>query len=105
MDFYELTTSNKRRTWLLMATFVIVAVGVGYAFGLVFDWGPFGLVAALVISLIMSFASYRVGDKMVLAISRAREVSPSDEPRLHNLVEGLAIAGGIPKPRVYIVQD
>ena len=41
----------------------------------------------------------------MLASARAREVSAEQEPRLHNIVEGLAIAAGIPKPRVYIVPE
>jgi heat shock protein HtpX len=105
MDFLELIASNKRRTWLLMASFVLVAIAAGYAFGLLFAAGPFGLVFALIIASIMSVVSYRSGDRLVLAVSRAREVSQAQEPRLHNLVEGLAIAAGIPKPRVYVVKD
>jgi heat shock protein HtpX len=53
----------------------------------------------------LSFLSFRNGDKVVLRLSRAREVSPQEEPRLHNLIEGLAIAAGIAKPRVYVIED
>ena len=41
----------------------------------------------------------------MLASARAREVTPQDEPRLHNIVEGLSIAAGIPKARVYVVPE
>src|SRR4029079_6257893 len=44
-------------------------------------------------------------DKAVLASTRAKKVTPEQEPRLHNVVEGLAIAAGTPKPRVYIVPE
>jgi heat shock protein HtpX len=53
----------------------------------------------------MSFGSYRYGDRVVLASARAREVTREQEPRLHNIVEGLAIAAGVPKPRVYVVPE
>jgi len=102
---YQQLSHNVRRSWLLMAGFVVVVAGVGYLFGILFNAGPFGLVIAVAISVVMSIVSYRSGDKMVLAMSHAREVSVVDQPRLHNLVEGLAIAAGIPKPRVYIIED
>src|SRR4029079_18416525 len=44
-------------------------------------------------------------DKAVLASTRAKKVTPEQEPRLHNVVEGLAIAAGVPKPAVYIVPE
>lgn len=102
---YEQIARNRRRTLALIAGFVVIVLALGYLFGSLFEAGPFGLVIAVVIATVMSLVSYRNGDKMVLAITRARETTPADQPRLHNLVEGLAIAGGMPKPRVYIVED
>jgi Zn-dependent protease with chaperone function len=64
-----------------------------------------GLVIALLIALVMSIGSYRYGDRVVLASARAKEVSAKEQPRLHNIVEGLSIAAGIPRPRVYIVPE
>ncbi|HVL32457.1 MAG TPA: M48 family metallopeptidase [Actinomycetota bacterium] len=88
-----------------MAGFVLVVLAAGYGFGAIFDFGVGGLIAASIFSVVMTWVSYRNGDKIVLRMSRAREVSPEDEPRLHNLVEGLSIAAGLPKPRLYIVED
>lgn len=102
---YEQLQRNVRRTWLLMSAFVLVVLAIGWLFGYLFGAGPLGLIAALVIALLMSWGSYRSGDRVVLALSRAREVTHEQEPRLHNLVEGIAIAAGIPKPRVYVVND
>ena len=56
--------------------------------------GPVGLVIALAIALVLSFTSYRFGDRIVLASTRAKAVTAEEEPRLHNIVEGLAIAAG-----------
>jgi heat shock protein HtpX len=64
-------------------------------------WKSIGLVVAA----FMSVGSYLYGDRLVLASTRARQVTPDEEPRLHNIVEGLAIAAGIPKPRVYVVPE
>ena len=54
---------------------------------------------------VLSVSSYFYGDRFVLASSRAREVTAQEQPRLHNLVEGLAIAAGVPKPRIYVVPE
>src|SRR6266542_664488 len=53
----------------------------------------------------MSLFSYRYGDRLVLRASRARPVTAEEQPRLHNVVEGLSIAAGLPKPAVYIVPE
>jgi heat shock protein HtpX len=65
----------------------------------------FGLILALVISGFGAFYTYRYGDRMILRASRARRVGHEEEPRLHNLVEGVAIAAGLPKPAIYIVPE
>jgi len=102
---HEEIAANKRKTVLLVVGaflfFGLVGAGLGYVFGT----GPIGLVVALVVAAVLSVSSYLYGDRLVLASSRAREVSAADEPRLHNLVEGLAIAAGVPKPRIYVVPE
>jgi heat shock protein HtpX len=102
---YEQIASNRRRTWLLIVGAVLLLGAVGYALGTIWATGPVGLVVATVIALVMSVASYRFGDRVVLASARAKEVTPQEQPRLHNIVEGLSIAAGIPKPRVYLVPE
>jgi heat shock protein HtpX len=104
---FEEIKSNMRKSWLLIASFVIVTGAVGYGLGVLVlgGAGPVGLIIAFVIALAMSWASYSAGDKLVLAASRAKKVTHAQEPRLHNLIEGLAIAAGIPKPAVYVVED
>ena len=102
---YDELARNVRRSWLLVGGFVVVVLAIGWLFGAIFGGGPVGLIAAGSFAVLMSVISYRTGDKIVLAMSRAREVSHDEQPRLHNIVEGLCIAGGIPKPRIYIVPD
>jgi heat shock protein HtpX len=101
----DLIQSNKRRSILLVAGFVIVLALVGAAFGLAIGNGPIATVIALVIGATIAFASYWKADKIALAVSRAHPADPEQYARLHNLVEGLCIASGLPKPGVYIVDD
>ena len=102
---FELIRSNKRRSIALIAGFIIVVALVGAAVGLLVGNGPVFTVVALILSGLFAFASYWKADAIALRVSRARPADPAEYARLHNLVEGLCIAGGLPKPRVYIVDD
>jgi heat shock protein HtpX len=103
---YEQISRNKRRTVLLVLFMIVLFVGVGWALAILLGGsGIVGLGIALVVMLFLSFSSYRWGDKLVLASARAKEVTPEEQPRLHNIVEGMAIASGMPKPRVYVVPE
>ena len=102
---YEQISANKRKTVVLIVLSVLFLGAIGYAVGLLWFSGPAGLVVAGGIAIAMSVSSYLYGDRMVLAASRAREVTAEQEPRLHNVIEGLAIAAGVPKPRVYVVAE
>ncbi len=102
---FELIRSNKRRSIALIAGFVVVLSLVGASVGVLLGYGAQGTIIALVISGAMAFASYWKADAIALSVSRARPADPQQYQRLHNLVEGLCIAGGLPKPRIYIVDD
>ncbi len=102
---YDQVTSNKRRSALLIAAFVLFAALVAVVLTQLLQWGIAGVVIALVIAIAMSFASYWKSDAVALAMSRARPADPTEYARLHNIVEGLCIAAGLPKPRIYIVDD
>ena len=102
---FELIRANKRRSVLLIAGFVLVAVAVGAAAGYLTGFGWAGSVIALVFAGALAFLSYWRADSIALSISRAHPADPEEYQRLHNLVEGLCIASGLPKPRVYIIDD
>ena len=68
-------------------------------------YGVVGAVFAVLIAGGTAFLSYWKSDAVALRMSRARAVTPEEQPRLHNLVDGLCIAAGLPKPGVYIVDD
>ena len=102
---HELIASNKRRTAFLMAVFVALLVLVGMAVGVLMGNGTGGTVIALVVAGFMAFGSYWKADAIALAVSRAVPADPVEYARLHNLVEGLCIAAGLPKPGVYVIHD
>jgi len=108
--FYREIDRNRRRSWLLIAVVVVVlgllGGAIGYASG--FGWG--GVVMAVVLASVMSFGSYFAGDALIMATSGAREIDPAREPpepyrQLVNVVEEMRLAGGLPRPRVWVIDD
>ena len=89
----------------LIFGFVVLVVLVGVAIGYLIGGGPTASVIALVIAAVMAFTSYWKSDSIALKVSRAVPADPTTYQRLHNLVEGLCIAGGLPKPQVYVIDD
>lgn len=80
-------------------------MAIGWVFGQITGFGYGGLAIAAVVAVVYSWGSYYYSDRLVLAMSRAKPADPVAQARLHNIVEGLAIAAGIGKPKVYIVDD
>jgi heat shock protein HtpX len=121
MNLYEQQSSNRRKTWLIMVTFVgfLVALGLGFdAFFVGVAGGnvPVGTLAALGVGSISALASYYGGDRAVLAATGAQPVDElvaastdaADKlklSQLENVVDEMAIAAGLPRPRVYLVPD
>ena len=98
-------SSNKRLSWLLFFFFILFILAVGWAFGYLTGWGYFGLLLALVLATLLCFGAYYESDKIVLKISRARPANHQEHTFLDNTVEGLAIAAGNPKPKIYVIDD
>lgn len=102
---YEQIASNKRRSILLIVFFFLIIFGLTWAFEQVTGFGKAGLVIAILIASVSGVAGYYASDKIVLAISRARPATKEEYPYLYNVVEGLAIAAGVPAPRCYVIDD
>ncbi len=88
----------KTGTLFLFLTFLLLLTG--YLIG-----GVGGILVFLVISLVMNFFGYWFSDKMVLAMARAKEVTPEETPELHRIVDEQVRLAGIPKPKVYIIES
>jgi heat shock protein HtpX len=102
---YDQIARNKRRSVLLVIIVLALAAALGWVFGELFAFGIGGVVIAVLLAVVMSWSSYRYGDRIVLRVSRARPASREDYPQYHNLVEGLCIAAGIPKPDLYVLPE
>ncbi len=107
--FRDRIAVNRRNSLLLIAAFLAFIAVFGYVIGYAWIGDPisalFGLVLAFVVGTISGLVSYYAGDRMVLAASRAREVTHDEAPQLFNVVEEMAIAAGLPMPKVYIIED
>jgi heat shock protein HtpX len=89
----------------LLGGFVVVLVAVIWAIGAVLGLGwPIAVVAFVFAAGSAAFAYWK-SDSVALAAAHARPAVRDEHPRLFNLVEGLCIAGGIPMPRIYIIDD
>lgn len=105
MTIYSTIGSNKRKTWVLIIFFMLFFFVVSYVLGRALGYGSSLAGVMLIISGLMSFASYYYSDRIVLSMSGAH---PADEKKHRDLiesVENLSIASGLPKPKVYVVDD
>ena len=91
---------NYVKTALLLAALTGFFLVAGYMLG-----GQSGLMLAFVAALGMNLFAYWNSDKMVLRMSNAHEVGPNDAPELYGIVQELAQRGGLPMPRVYIIDE
>ncbi|MCC7045870.1 MAG: M48 family metallopeptidase [Alphaproteobacteria bacterium] len=115
-DFLAAIAANKRNTEILCAVLILLGVVAGGAIGWALPilagadpasairTGVGAAVFMLVFSLVWTLIATRFGDRMVLGLTGARAVPRDEAPVLHNVVEEMSIAAGLPMPRVAIVE-
>lgn len=101
---YTHSDSNKRKTWFLLTGFFAFVMIVGYVFSQAMA-EPAILFIAVAFSVVSSFVSYWYSDKIVLSMSKAKEVDHDSNRELYHLVENLCITAGLPVPKIYIIDD
>ncbi|MFA5652421.1 MAG: M48 family metalloprotease, partial [Candidatus Paceibacterota bacterium] len=101
---YTEQDKNISKTWLLMGTFLVIVVGLGYFISYYYN-SPIILYFAIVFSLIMNFISYWFSDKIVLSVSGAKEAKHDEYTDLYHSVENLSITAGLPMPKIYIIEE
>jgi heat shock protein HtpX len=111
--FYSEQAANRRNSVLLALVVVaflgifgfVIGYSIGYANGDPVMWGIGALAIAVAFGLLSALGSYYGGDQLVLNSSGAHEVTAAQAPQLFNVVTEMAVAAGIPMPKVYIVDE
>jgi heat shock protein HtpX len=91
---------NQFKTYILMALLTALLVWIGSLVG-----GREGAIIALVFAAVMNFSVYWFSDRIVLKMYRAQEVTEAEEPGLHRILRELALRGGLPMPKVYVISN
>jgi len=102
---YKQIDSNRHKTIILIAIFIVFIASLGYLFGRLTGFGYWGLIIAIIISVLMSLFSYYKGDKVALWTAGAKEIRKQDNPYVYRMVENLCITAGLPLPKIYIIND
>jgi len=97
VNLNQASFSTKARTWVLLAGLTALFIGVGWAIGGAVLW------FFVFFSVALNLAAYFWSDKFAIKAARAKEVSESEAPDLHRLVDELAQLYSVPKPRVYMI--
>jgi heat shock protein HtpX len=103
-SLYTQQSRNIWRTWLLMGVFLVLVILIGFAASYYFDSFAI-LYIAVAFAFGMNFFAYWKSDSIALSSARAREVPYAEQPELHRIVENLSITAGLPKPRVFVIDD
>jgi len=101
---YDLINKNKRESWILIFSFLIVISLLGFVFSQIYQNSGI-LYFAVGFSLLSALFSYYFSDSITLAISGAQPVDRATNQQLYNIVENLCITAGIPTPQIYIIND
>ena len=105
MNIYSQVSSNNTKTWILMAGFVVFFALVAWILGEALGYGSGYVGLAVVFSLLTSVGSYFWGDQLILAMSGAREADRKRDFDLFTVTENLSVAAGLPKPKLYVIDD
>jgi len=103
-SLYTHQSSNVRKTWLLMSTFFLLVIAIGWALSWYLN-EPGVLYIAGLFSIVMNISAFWFSDKIALASTHAHPADEAQFRELHRIVENLAITAGLPKPRVYVIDD
>src|SRR3989338_1999379 len=101
---YTHQSKNITKTWLLMTTFFVLVIALGWFFSLYYG-DPSIMYFFVIFSIVMNITSYWFSDKIVLKLAGAKEAKREEYFDLYTSVENLSITAGLPKPKVYVIND
>ena len=105
MSIHSQIQGNVTKTYVIMSVFVAFVVVAAYVLGVSLGVGMRFMWIAVLFSVISSFVSYYWGDKLVLAMSGAKPANRKQHFDFYTVAENLAIAAGLPKPKLYVIDD
>jgi heat shock protein HtpX len=103
-NLYTHASSNTRKSYLLISLFFVFIIAIGYGVSWYMN-DPSILIIAVLISVFSSFFSYYNSHKLVLSMTKAKELKFEDNKEIYRLVENLCITAGLPVPKIYIIHD
>ncbi len=117
--FHTQIARNKRNSFILIFGFMVFFVAMGLIIGVVWggytddlgryhaNWGFGAMVAIIagVVAFFLTLGSFYGGDSVLLGVSRAKQIEKKDDPQLFNVVEELCLAGGLPTPKIFLIDD
>ena len=108
--FHTLIAKNRRNSFILIGVFMLFFIGMGLLIGMVWGAGDatFSIAVAAIAALIafgLTLGSYFGGSSVLLGMSQAKEIVQADDPQLFNVVEEICLAGGMPLPRIFLIND
>jgi len=105
ISFFDAIEANKRNSLILIAVMFFIFLMMVWAISYIFDLDICGPILGFAFLLFYTIAVYYQGDGIILALSGAKKATPEEYPFLYNVVDGLAIASGIPMPKLYVMED
>jgi heat shock protein HtpX len=104
--FYRHISGNRRKSFSLVLVFILLVTALGWLIGEAWMGEGIGFLGIFgVVAIIYSLVAFYAGDRMVLAVSKAKQIHKADDPELWNVIEELCLAGGLPIPRIYVIND
>src|SRR4030042_2261861 len=105
ISFHDQISRNKLKSVFLIIIVFIVLLVLGYIIGQAMgpDYFMIIMFVAIIFSLIYVVAGYYKSDKIALASVNAKSAPMSEYSQYNHSVEGLCLASGMPKPKLYIM--
>tara|TARA_Y100000310_G_C20639758_1_gene793237 strand:- start:220 stop:1104 length:885 start_codon:yes stop_codon:yes gene_type:complete len=107
ISFHEEIKRNKRQSFFLitsvLAILLLLVYTIGFALG--GDYLFFILIFGTIFSLVYVVGGYYKSADLAIASVRAKRATGQNYREYNNLVEGLALASGLPKPKLYVMED
>lgn len=101
---YTFAEKNIKKTWILMTIFFVLFALLGWLFSQIFENQKI-LYLAIAFAFLQNFFGYWYSDKILLAMTGAKEVKKQENPDLYRIVENLSIGAGLPTPKIYIIEE